>query len=86
MHFLIEISYDPPAADALRTLAMEAGEKFSKIISGKKSSGLKVKGCWMALEGCAAYLIIESADGLRSMNSVARSPGVPPGSRPESFR
>jgi hypothetical protein len=37
MHFLLEISYEPAAADALRTLVMEAGEKFSAAISGKGS-------------------------------------------------
>lgn len=64
MHFLIEIAYEPMAADSLRTLVLEAGEKFSTAISGKKSSGCRLEGAWVALESGAAYLVIESEDGI----------------------
>jgi len=52
------------AGDSLRTMVMEAGEKFSMAISGKKSSGSRLEGAWVALESGAAYLVIESGDGM----------------------
>jgi hypothetical protein len=63
VHFLIEITYEPAAADALRTLAMEAGEKFAAAMSGKRSDGFAVLGSWVALESCAAYLVLDTRDG-----------------------
>jgi hypothetical protein len=64
MHFLIEIAYEPAAADSLRTLALEAGERFSAAMSGKRSDGFAVEGTWVALESCAAYLILDAKDGV----------------------
>jgi hypothetical protein len=64
MHFLIEIAYEPAAADSLRTLALEAGERFSAAMSGKRSEGFAVEGSWVALESCAAYLIVDARDGV----------------------
>jgi hypothetical protein len=64
MHFLIDIAYEPAAADALRTLVMEAGEKFSAVIAGKKSEGFRIAGAWVALESCTAYLVLDATDGL----------------------
>jgi hypothetical protein len=64
MHFLIEIAYEPASADALQTLALEAGEKFSTAMSGKKSDGFAVEGSWVALESCAAYLVLDARDGI----------------------
>jgi hypothetical protein len=64
MHFLIEISYEPAASDSLQTLVMEAGEKYATFISGKKSSGSRLEGAWMALASGAAYLVIDSGDGI----------------------
>jgi hypothetical protein len=64
MHFLIEIAYEPAAAAALRTLAMEGGERFSAVLSGKRSEGFSVEGTWVALESCAAYLIVDATDGV----------------------
>jgi hypothetical protein len=54
MQFLLEVSYEPASADALRTLVMNAGEKFSAAPSGKESDGLRVEGSGEALESCAA--------------------------------
>jgi hypothetical protein len=64
MYFLVEISYEPPAADALRTLVMEAGEKFSEVIAGKASDGFRIEGSWVALESCTAYLVLDAKEGL----------------------
>jgi hypothetical protein len=64
MHFLIEIAYEPAAADSLRTLVLEAGERFSATLSGKRSEGFAVEGTWVALESCAAYLILDARDGI----------------------
>jgi hypothetical protein len=64
MHFLVEISYEPAAADALRTLVMEAGEKFATSMSGKKSDGCRMEGSWVALESSTAYLVLETKDGM----------------------
>ena len=64
MQFLIEISYDPAAGDALRTMVMEAGEKFNSAIAGKKSEGSRIEGCWVALESGTAYLVMETRDGM----------------------
>src|SRR5262249_23278077 len=64
MHLLLEISDEPASADALRTLVMEAGEKFSAAMSGKESDGLRVEGSRVALESCAAYLVLDAKDGL----------------------
>jgi hypothetical protein len=63
MHFLVEIAYDPAADDALRTLVMEAGEKFSGIVAGKRSEGFRFTGSWVALESCTAYLVLDATDG-----------------------
>ena len=64
MHFLIEISYEPAAADSLRTLVLEAGEKFSTAMSGKKSGDCRLESAWVALASGAAYLVIESDNGI----------------------
>jgi hypothetical protein len=63
MHFLIEIAYEPAAADALRTLVMEAGEKLSDAVAGKRSEGFRMAGSWVALESCTAYLVLDAKDG-----------------------
>jgi hypothetical protein len=63
VHFLIEIAYEPAAADALRTLVMEAVEKLSDVIAGKRSDGFRMAGSWVALESCTAYLMLNAADG-----------------------
>jgi hypothetical protein len=64
MHFLIEITHEPAAGDALRTMVMEAGEKFSSAMAGKKSEGSRIEGCWVALESGTAYLVMETKDGI----------------------
>jgi hypothetical protein len=64
MHFLIEISYEPAAADALRTLVLEAGEKFTAAMSGKKSDGCRMEACWVGLESSTAYLVLDTKDGM----------------------
>jgi hypothetical protein len=64
MHFLLEISYEPAAADSLRTLVMEAGDRYSAAMSGKESDGFRVEGSWVALESCTAYLVLDAKDGL----------------------
>ena len=55
MHCLVEIAYEPSAADALQTLVLEAGEKFTRVMSGKKSEGFRFEGSWMTLESGAVY-------------------------------
>jgi hypothetical protein len=42
MHFLLEISCGLAAADALRTLVMEAGERFPDVNAGKGSDGFQI--------------------------------------------
>ena len=64
MHFLVEITYDPASADALRTLVLEAGDKASAIIAGKAADGFRMEGSWVALESSAAYLVLDAKDGL----------------------
>ncbi len=64
MQFLIEISYDPAAAEALRTLALEAGETFSEAVAGKRSDRSAVVGSWVALESGTAYLVLDAKDGV----------------------
>ena len=63
MHCLVEIAYEASAAKALQTLVLEAGEKFTTVMSGKKSNGCRFEGSWIALEGGIVYLVIESEDG-----------------------
>jgi len=71
MHFLIEISYEPAAADSLRTLVLEAGEKFSTAMSGKKSGDCRLESAW---RWPAARPIWSSRATMasRSMSSVTR--------------
>jgi hypothetical protein len=64
MHFLLEIAYEPAAADALRTLVLEAGEKFSDVIAGKGRDGFRIEGSWVSLESCSAHLVLDAKDGL----------------------
>ena len=64
MHFLIEISYEAGAGEALRTLVMEAGEKFTSALAGKKSEGSRIEGCWVSLESGTAHLVMETRDGI----------------------
>jgi hypothetical protein len=64
MHCLLKIAYEPAAADALRTLVMEAGEKFSDAITGKGSGGCRIESGWVALESCTAYLVLDAKDGV----------------------
>jgi len=66
MHFLVEITYDPASADALRTLVLEAGDKVSAIIAGKAADGFRMEGSWVALESSAAYLVLDAKDGGRT--------------------
>jgi hypothetical protein len=63
MHFFLEVAFEPEETDALRTLVLEAGEKFSDLMSGKASGGLRSEGSWMALEGGTAYLVLDATDG-----------------------
>ena len=44
LHFLLEIADEPAAADALRTLVLGAGEKFSDVITGKGPDGRRMEG------------------------------------------
>jgi hypothetical protein len=80
MHFLLEIAYEPAAADALETLVLEAGEKPSDLITGKGSDDLRIEGSWVALESCTAYLVLDAKDGvpiLELCNEVTRcAPGI----------
>jgi hypothetical protein len=38
MHYLLEVAFEPAATDALRTLVLEAGEKFSVLWLSKAVS------------------------------------------------
>ena len=64
MHCLIEISYEPSAGEALRTLVLEAGEKFTSAMSGKRSEGCRIDGSWVSLESDTAYLVVDTKGGL----------------------
>jgi hypothetical protein len=64
MHYLIEISIEPAAADALRTLMMEAGEKFTVFLSGARSEGCRMKGSWVSLDSGTAYLVLDTSSGM----------------------
>jgi hypothetical protein len=64
MHFLVEITYDPASADALRTLVLEAEDKLPAILAGEGANGFRMEGSWLALESCAAYLVLDTKDGL----------------------
>jgi hypothetical protein len=65
MKFIIEVRYDPPAADAVYTLLEQ---KFPQVIRGSSSSGgaegFTVEGSWVALETGSAFIAIEAKDGL----------------------
>jgi hypothetical protein len=45
-------------------LVLEAGEKFTTAMSGKKSEGSRIEGSWVSLESGTAYLVIEMIGGL----------------------
>jgi hypothetical protein len=64
MHYLIEISIEPEAADALRTLIMEAGEKFTTFLSGERSGGCRMEGSWVSLDSSTAYLVLDTTSGM----------------------
>jgi hypothetical protein len=68
MHYFIEISIEPAAADALRTLIVEAGEKFTNFLSGERSEGCRMEGSWVALDSGAAYLVLDTTSGKRLQN------------------
>jgi hypothetical protein len=44
-------------------LVLEAGERFSDLMSGKASDGLRSEGSWVALEGGTAYLVLDATNG-----------------------
>jgi hypothetical protein len=62
MDFLLEVAFEPTATDAPRTLVLEAGEKYSDLMSGNASDGLRSEGSWVALEGGIAYLVLDATD------------------------
>jgi hypothetical protein len=62
MHFLLENSCEHAAADALRTLVMEAGARFPAVIAGKRSDGSRMQGAWVGQEGCTAYQVLDATD------------------------
>jgi hypothetical protein len=43
---------------------MEAGEKFTSAMSGKRTEGCRIETSWVSLESGTAYLVIETKDGL----------------------
>jgi hypothetical protein len=61
---MLEIAYEPAAADALHTLVLEAGDKFSDVLAGKGSHGFRMEGAWVVLESCTAYLMLDARDGV----------------------